>query len=405
MRRRGFECDKIVPPMDMNSPSETRRKDPSTIASERGLLSTRFLVRNFFNLIVRRRIDFAFDRIPLQAAGLSIRKIVNLFLIGFNRVFRISRAIGRPYMAHISPSGVCDLSCSLCPVHDETNRGRTLMSLEVFKKFIDEAGGTLLYVILWGWGEPLLNPDLPRMIACARERGILTICSTNLNRLKPATARDLVASGLDVLIVALDGATEETAARLRPGSSAGRVVENLKLLRSERERAGSTKPFLNLRMVVSRDNEAEVEAFRRLARELGADMVSFKAFSTRQPGYADSNHDRTFAPAEERYRWYEYQADFAVDPDRGRFDCRFPWTKPTLFPDGDVAICEFDFHSEVPLGNIKDRSFRRIWFGPEARSIRRRFLRDRAGLAFCRDCVYDYKKIPGCVVDWEFFRT
>ena len=389
--------------MSLKVPSPVRRPGSPEKLSAPGILSPRFLVRNFFNLIVRRRIEFSFDRIPLRATGLSARKIVNLFLIGFNRLFRISRAIGRPYMAHISPSGVCDLNCSLCPVHDLTNRGQSLMSFEVYKKFIDEAGGTLLYVILWGWGEPLLNPDLPRMIAYTRDRGILTICSTNLNRLAPVTARALVSSGLDVLIVALDGVTEETSGRLRPGSSAGRVVENLKLLLAERTRAGSAKPFLNLRMVVSRENEAEVEAFRRLARELEVDMVSFKAFSTRQPGYADPNHDQAFAPKEEWFRWYEYQADFAVDPEHGRFDCRFPWTKPTLFPDGEMAICEFDFHSELPLGNIKDRSFDEIWFGPDARSIRNRFLRDRAGLAFCRDCVYDFKKIPGCVVDWEFF--
>jgi radical SAM protein with 4Fe4S-binding SPASM domain len=390
--------------MSQKVPSPVPQPDPSEKLSEPGILSPRFLVRNFFNLIVRRRIEFSFDRIPLRATRLTARKIVNLFLIGFNRLFRISRLIGRPYMAHISPSGVCDLSCSLCPVHDASNRGRTLLSFEAYKKFIDEAGGTLLYVILWGWGEPLLNPDLPRMIAYTRDRGILTVCSTNLNRLTSATAKALVSSGLDVLIVALDGVTEETAGRLRPGSSAGRAVENLKLLLSERTRAGSAKPFLNLRMVVSRENEAEVDAFRRLARELEVDMVSFKAFSTRQPGYADPDHDQAFAPKEERFRWYEYHSDYSVDPEHGRFNCRFPWTKPTLFPDGEMAICEFDFHTEVPLGNIKDRSFDEIWFGPEARSIRKRFSKNRAGLAFCRDCVYDFKKIPGCVIDWEYFR-
>lgn len=370
--------------------------------SSPGILSPRFIAVNLFNLIARRRIDFTFDRMPLTATKLPARKIVNLFRIAFNRLLRVAPAVGRPYMAHISPAGVCDLGCALCPVRDESTRARGLLEFATFKKFVDEAGDTLLYLILWGWGEPFLNPDLPRMIAYARDRRILTVSSTNLNRLTPEYARAIVESGLDALIVALDGVTDETEGRLRPGGSASRVVDNLRRLVAERERAGSARPFINLRMVVSRENEHEADAFRRLAREVGADMVSFKAFSTRQPGYADPSHDRAFAPKERRFRWYEYLDDYAPDPDRGRYDCRFPWTKPTLFPDGAVALCEFDLRGERPLGNINTTSFDDIWFGPVMRAVRKRFFKDRAGLAFCRDCVYDYKKIPGCVVEWEY---
>ena len=223
-------------------------------------------------------MDFSFDRIPLRADNLTIRKTFNLFLIAFNRIFRIHRAVGRPYIAHISPAGVCDLKCGLCPVHDNTMRARTLLPFEIFRKFADEAGDTLLYMILWGWGEPFLNSDLPRMIAYARDHRILTVASTNLNRLTPEYARAIVEAGLDALIVALDGVTDETEGRLRPGGSATRVIDNLRLILAERTLARSAKPFINLRMVISRENEHEADAFRSLARELGVDMVSFKAF-------------------------------------------------------------------------------------------------------------------------------
>jgi radical SAM protein with 4Fe4S-binding SPASM domain len=369
-----------------------------------GILSARFLVRNFFNLFFRRRIEFSFDRIPLRAERMSLRKSLNLFRVGLNRFFPIAPALGRPYMAHISPSGICDLSCALCPAGDPSVRGRTLLSYDLFRKFIDEAGDTLLYLILWGWGEPLLNPELSRMISYARSRGILTVCSTNLNRLTPASAGEIVGSGLDALIIALDGASEETAARIRPGASLARTSAYVRMLVSERSRRGATKPFLNLRMVVSRENEGEIDAFRRLGRELGVDMVSFKAFSTRQPGYADPEHDRAFVPVGKKFRWYDYLPDFAADPGRGLYRCKFPWTKPTLFPDGAIAFCEFDLRAEYPLGNIREKSFDEIWFGPRARIFRRAFRRGRAGAAFCRDCVYDYKKIPGCVVDFEDLR-
>jgi len=369
-----------------------------------GILSWPFVLRNALNMLVQSRFDFTFDRMPLRAEHLSLRKMLNLLGIGINRVFGVGPALGHPYMAHISPSGLCDLRCVLCPANDKRNPGRSLLPLATFKRFIDEAGDYLLYIILWGWGEPLLNPDFVRMCAYARDRNILTAASTNLNRLTRPTAADLVRSGPDALIIALDGLTDKIYSRLRPGGSASRVIDNVRLLLEERARAGARRPFLNLRMVVSRENERDVEAFRLLARKLGVDMVSFKSFSTRQPGYADPAHDRAFAPEDEHFRWYDYGPGYVADPRAGRYACKFPWTKPTLFPDGEVLICEFDLRYERPLGNINRQSFGDIWFGPEARALRRRFRRDRAGLGFCRDCVYDYKKIPGCVVDWEVFR-
>jgi radical SAM protein with 4Fe4S-binding SPASM domain len=133
-------------------------------------------------------------------------------------------------------------------------------------------------------------------------------------------------------------------------------------------------------------------------------MVSFKAFSTRQQGYADPAVDGRYSPETERYRWYNYRPGYSVDRQAGKYRCRFPWTKPTLFADGEVLACEFDFTYLHSLGNLNHQSFREIWFGPKAREFREIFQRDRDRIAFCRDCVFDYKLIPGCVVDWDIIK-
>ncbi len=360
-----------------------------------------FLLRNLYSLVARRELRFTFDRAPLVARDISMKKLVNLFRVGINRVFPVSRALGYPYMVHISPSGLCDLRCDFCPAHDAAAKGKSLLPFETFRRLIDEAGDYLIYVILWSWGEPFLNPDFGRMIAYARERNILTVTSSNLNRLSAGQAGEIVEAGLDLLIVALDGTTDETHARYRRGGSATRVIENTRRLVEERRRRGSDKPFINLRMVVSRENEHQTDDFRALAAGLGVDMVSFKAFSTRQQGHLDPRVDERYAPDREAYRWYRYQRGFAVDKRPARYRCKFPWTKPTLFPDGEVLVCEFDFRESHSLGNLNERSFREIWFGPEARRFRKAFHRDRDAVPFCRDCVYDHKLIDGCVVDWD----
>lgn len=363
-----------------------------------------FVFRNLLSLVTKRELRFQFDRAPLLARGVSAKKLLNLFRIGVNRVLPVSRPLGYPYMAHISPSGLCDLGCGVCPAHDPRAKGKTILPFKTYQRLIDEIGDYLVYIILWSWGEPFLNPDFSRLIAYARERNILTVTSTNMNRLSAENAADIVGAGLDLLIIALDGTTEETHFRLRPGGSAARVIENTKRLVEARRRQGGDKPFINLRMVVSKDNEHQIEDFRSLAAELGVDMVSFKAFSTRQQGYFDPRVDRRYAPGRSPFRWYRYRPGYVVDKSAGRYNCRFPWTKPTLFADGEVLACEFDFYYTHSLGNLNEQSFRDIWFGRKARDFRKKFSKNREGIQFCKDCVFDYKRIEGCVVDWDIFK-
>lgn len=359
-----------------------------------------FLVRNTINLLFKSKLDFEFDHVPLTARVTGHKKW-NLFKIGLNRLLPVKRVMGAPYMAHISPSGLCDLSCRICPATDPEVRGRQLLSFQTFKKFIDEAGDTLVYVILWSWGEPLLNPELPRMARYAADRNILTVTSTNLNQLSEDQAQKLVRSGLNALIIALDGTSADVYDRQRRGGKFIRVIDNIRLLVAAKKEAGCG-PILNLRMVVSRDNEDDVDDFRELAQELGVDMVSFKAFSTRQSGTTDAEFDRQFAPEKQTFRWYEYDRKFNADKRLKPYRCRFPWTKPMMFADGNILFCEFDLHHERLLGNINDQSFDTIWFNQKTHRLRQQFQKDRDSFAFCRNCVFDYRKFDGCVINAEW---
>ncbi|MFQ6037395.1 MAG: SPASM domain-containing protein [Candidatus Aminicenantales bacterium] len=364
-------------------------------------MNARFLLKNAVNLLIRRELEFTFDRIPMRARNISNRKRRNLFRVGLNRLLPITPTMGYPYMAHISPGGSCNLHCTLCPVTDPGLKGKNLLPFDTFRKFIDETGDYLLYIILWSWGEPFLNRDIFRMIRYARDRNILTVTSSNMNVFSQEHAEATLASGLDALIVALDGTTQETYGRLRAGGDIEKVIAHTRMLVEAKRRAGATTPLINLRMVVSKENETEVDEFRTLAKRLGVDMVSFKAFSTRQAGYSDIEVDRRFAPQTRKYRWYRYRPDFSLDRRPRRYRCKFPWTKPTLFPDGTIIACEYDYRYEHPFGNITTQSFEEIWFGPRARAFRKQFRRDRDSILFCRDCVFDHKLIEGCVLEWE----
>jgi hypothetical protein len=62
-----------------------------------------FILKNAFTLLLKRELQFQFDRIPLKAQNISNKKLKNLFLIGLYRILRITKTIGLPNRAHISP--------------------------------------------------------------------------------------------------------------------------------------------------------------------------------------------------------------------------------------------------------------------------------------------------------------
>ena len=127
-------------------------------------MNYKFLLKNSYNVLFKKQLEFEFDRIPIVATNLTLKKRINLFRIAFNRVFSVAKPLGYPYMAHIDPAGVCNLKCFNCPVNLPEKKGKTILSFNNFKKFIDSCGDYLLYVILWSWGEPLLHSELSEMI-------------------------------------------------------------------------------------------------------------------------------------------------------------------------------------------------------------------------------------------------
>ena len=90
---------------------------------------------------------------------------------------------------YIDISGRCNLRCRSCQVanhHKESfsYSGRGLMSFELFCKILDKVQMELPYclgVFLFNYGEPLLSPDLPRMIHEIHSRGMIAIISSNLS--------------------------------------------------------------------------------------------------------------------------------------------------------------------------------------------------------------------------------
>ena len=93
-----------------------------------------------------------------------------------------------------------------------------MLKKELFESVIDQLAPTLAYLIFYFQGEPYLHTGFLNMVAYASEKKIYTATSTNGHYLDDEAARQTVLSGLDRLIISIDGTTQETYASYRsPG--------------------------------------------------------------------------------------------------------------------------------------------------------------------------------------------
>lgn len=297
-------------------------------------------------------------------------------------------AWGFPFMLQVEPTSLCNLSCTLCPTgRHELNRPYRHMRLNEFKSLIDDMERYLLFLVLWDWGEPLMNPELPSMIRYASERGIQTVTSTNAHFLNDESyTEELLKSGLTTLIVAVDSILADEYEVYRKNGDLDRVLGGLNKAVSVKKRIGS-KTLINVRMVIMRHNEHEIEEIEHMARVSGADVFTVKSLN---PSCGMVAQDEELLPTNLRYRRYEYIPNTY---ERMRTDaiCRRIWTMSNIFSNGDVVPCCYDYDSEMKVGNIFETPFTQIWNNSAYRQLRKKIYHEMQTIAKCNHCGINFK--------------
>jgi radical SAM protein with 4Fe4S-binding SPASM domain len=185
-----------------------------------------------------------------------------------------------PQELQVEVTAACNLRCRMCLVRYRPAVDRTEGSLcfEHFRMIADALPG-LRTLTLQGLGEPLLAPDLFRMIAYAAARGVRAGFNTNATLLTRRAAEQLVDAGLDWLCVSLDGATAATYEAIRDGARFDRVARNVRgLVQVMRER-DAARPALSLVFTAMRRNVGELPALVALAAEWGVPTVRVQNLS------------------------------------------------------------------------------------------------------------------------------
>lgn len=284
----------------------------------------------------------------------------------------------------VEPTNLCNLHCALCPV-PLSKRAKGFLSFDNFKKIVDDI--PKLKFINFGYaGEPLLNKELFKMIKYASGLGIKTSVSTNTVFLHERID-EVLDSGLNNLIVCLDGATKEAHEKYRIGSNFESVRGNIKQLCDERKKRGLKEPWITLQSLVTKYSENEMSAMTELAKSLGADSVNFKSLSL---GSSVSVSDverkeraEKFLPSA-KFSRYDFIKDKLILKSKPKL-CS--WLRQAVILwNGDVSTCCYDVDGALVVGNVlKDGGFQKVWRSEKYRKFRKKIMRYE--FALCRNCT------------------
>ncbi|MHC4663839.1 MAG: radical SAM/SPASM domain-containing protein [Planctomycetota bacterium] len=177
----------------------------------------------------------------------------------------------------------CNLNCQMCRGSGlkqirATNLDLSSKIFRLTEPFIK----TALEIHLSGFGESLLHPGFPIFLKRIRKlnphaRLLLTTNGTLLNK---ANRRLLVRYGIDTVAISLDGCCSVTYNKIRGADHFKKVLENIKVLASERNVAGKAKPHISIIFVIQKDNAHEMPGMVDVAAEIGAETIIFQRLAT-----------------------------------------------------------------------------------------------------------------------------
>jgi radical SAM protein with 4Fe4S-binding SPASM domain len=252
-----------------------------------------------------------------------------------------------------------------------------------FKRTIDQISGELLYLIFYFQGEPYLNPDFLKMVSYASSKGIYTATSTNAHYLNDDNARKTVESGLDRLIISIDGTTQEIYQQYRKGGKLDKVIEGTKNIVAWKKKLKSRTPFIFFQFLVVKPNEHQTGEIKKLAKECGVDEVRFKTAQI----YNFENDPNQLIPLTAKYSRYKRDKNGVYRLKNSLSNhCWRLWHATVITWDGMVVPCCFDKDAEHKLGDLKGKSFTEIWKNDTYVQFRKKVLQGRGNIDICANC-------------------
>jgi MoaA/NifB/PqqE/SkfB family radical SAM enzyme len=317
-----------------------------------------------------------------------------------------------PVCLYLETTNRCNLPCTTCPRTFEELEPAANMSWDLFRSIVDQYP-SIARVVLHGVGEPLMVPNLPRMIKYLKDRGTYVLFNTNGTLLNERRGRDLIASGLDELRVSLDAAEPIAFKAVRGKDAFDRIVKNVREFRALQTSLDAAAPRVSLWLTGLKETIGQLPAFVDLAAAIDVREVHLQRMVFFPDGQGlsradqslfervDADEDGLIREAEGRAKRHGilFDASGATEPGTSlkRADdarpwslCTRPWTLMYFTAHGRALPCciapfSMRGYDAFTLGNATQQSLREIWNGEKYRAFRAGLLSDQPPAA-CANC-------------------
>ncbi|MFI5221329.1 MAG: radical SAM/SPASM domain-containing protein [Bacteroidia bacterium] len=313
---------------------------------------------------------------------LNVAKLLSGYYL--SRLTKKTFHFGMPVIVEIEPTTSCNLRCPQCPSGlREFSRNTGMLDFTLYKKILDELSPELVYLILYFQGEPFLNKDFLEFVKYADEKNIYTATSSNGHYFTDEVAKATVQSGLDRLIISIDGTSQETYSKYRVGGNLEKVIEGTKNILRWKKVLQSTTPNVIWQFIAFKHNEHQIPELKKLAKKIGVDELGIKTAQI----YDYKNSDQ-FIPENNELSRYKKNADGTYSIKNKLLNqCWRMWRGSVITWDGLVVPCCFDKDATHRFGDVSEESFSEIWRSDKYNQFRSAILRSRKEIDICTNCT------------------
>ena len=272
-----------------------------------------------------------------------------------------------PPCLQIEPTSICNYRCVFCYQTDrhfteKNSRHMGVMSLDMFKRVVDQAEGRCEAISLASRGEPLICPEVDRMLDYASGKFLALKLNTNASFLDGEKSHAILQADINTLVFSVDAVSEPEYSRLRVGGKLEHVLRNIALFRDIRAKcypkSRTITRVAGVRVAGTPDLDQMEEFWGGLV-----DQVAFVAYN----------------PWE---NVYERPPNGLTTP------CSDLWRRMFVWFDGTVNPCDVDYKSTLAIGYAAERSLSELWQSPAYMRLREQHVaRQRSQCSPCSRCV------------------
>ena len=270
-----------------------------------------------------------------------------------------------PYL-QIEPTSICNYRCVFCYQTDnkfnkKSNGYMGHMNYKTFKLLIDQAEGNIEFISLASRGEPLLCPDIKKMLKYTKNKFLNLKINTNASLLNEEMAHSILNSGVKTLVFSADAADSKLYSKLRVNGKFEKIIKNIKQFNKIKNQHYSNSKIITRVSGVKVNNEQKLDEMENYWGDL-VDQVAFVNYVPWENVYLQSNTN-------------------IEKP------CSDLWRRMFVWWDGKINPCDVDYKSELTLGKIKNKNISELWKSTKYNFIRHQHEEKlRSKVSPCNKC-------------------